>query len=129
MKRLTAILAGPILAAGAAFADPVAGVWRTEPGDDGAYGHVTISPCGDRICGTLTAGFDAGGNPVSAPEIGRRMIWDMESQGGGRYAGGKIWAPDRDKTYRSKMALRGSSLKVSGCVGPICRGQTWTRIK
>lgn len=129
MARWIVIWAGLVLGAGAAWADPVAGVWKTEPGDEGAYGHVTIVPCGAKICGTLTAGFDAAGNPISAPEIGRRMIWDMEARGDGRYAGGKVWAPDRDKTYRSKMALRGSTLKVSGCVGPICRGQIWTRIK
>ncbi|MBM7069254.1 DUF2147 domain-containing protein [Actibacterium sp. 188UL27-1] len=129
MKRLVLIAASAALAAGTAWADPVAGVWKTQPGDDGAYGHVTIKPCGAKICGTLTAGFDAGGNKVSGPDIGRRMIWDMEAKGGGKYSGGKIWAPDRDKTYRSKMALSGATLQVSGCVGPICRGQKWTRIK
>ena len=52
----------------------------------------------------------------------------MAADGGGKYSGGKIWAPDRDKTYRSKMELSGDRLKVSGCVGPICRGQTWARV-
>jgi len=46
-----------------------------------------------------------------------------------KYSSGKIWAPDVDKTYRSKMALNGNTLKVSGCVGPICRSQNWTRVK
>jgi uncharacterized protein (DUF2147 family) len=26
------------------------------------------------------------------------------------------------------MALSGNTLKVSGCVGPICRKQTWSRV-
>jgi len=53
----------------------------------------------------------------------------MKPKGGGSYTGGRIWAPDVDKTYRSKMALSGNRLKVSGCVGPICRSQNRTRIK
>ena len=33
------------LAAGAASADPIEGVWQTQP-DEGAFAHVTVSPCG-----------------------------------------------------------------------------------
>ena len=50
----------------------------------------------------------------------------MKIRGNGRYRGGKIWAPDRDKTYKSKMLLDGDVLSVSGCVLVICRDQTWT---
>ncbi|MEL7184660.1 MAG: DUF2147 domain-containing protein, partial [Pseudomonadota bacterium] len=62
--------------------------------------------------------------------VGRQIIWDMQPQGGGAYGGGRIWAPDQDKTYRSKMSLNGNRLKVEGCVlgGAICRGQTWSRV-
>ena len=59
------------------------------------------------------------------------MLWDMSADGDGYYSGGKIWAPDADKTYSSKMSLSGSTLVVKGCVagGLICRGQDWTRLK
>lgn len=111
------------------LADPIHGVWKTQPGDEGNYAHVTLANCGEMICGTLGKAYDSSGKSVSSDKVGKRMVWDMKSDGNGAYSGGKIWAPDRDKTYRSKMALNGNALKVSGCVGPICRSQTWTRVK
>ncbi|MFK7938285.1 MAG: DUF2147 domain-containing protein [Roseovarius sp.] len=127
MKRFTAAAIAVVLSAGAAMADPVVGTWKTQPGDDGNYALVTIAKCGSQICGTLGKGFDSAGNTIDSPNIGRKMIWDMNADGGGSYSGGKIWAPDRDKTYNSKMTLSGNTLKVSGCVLGICRGQTWKR--
>ena len=60
----------------------------------------------------------------------KAIIWDMVNKGGGKYADGKIWSPDRDKTYDSKLELNGDALKVSGCVLFLCRdGGTWTRVK
>jgi len=54
----------------------------------------------------------------------------MVNKGKGKYSGGKIWSPDRDKTYDSKLELHGDQLKVSGCVLFLCRdGGTWTRVK
>jgi uncharacterized protein (DUF2147 family) len=48
----------------------------------------------------------------------------------GVYDDGKVWSPDRDKTYSSDMTLSGNSLAVRGCVLGICRdGGTWTRVK
>ncbi|MCV6597437.1 MAG: DUF2147 domain-containing protein [Mangrovicoccus sp.] len=126
MKRILALAF--VLAAGVAHADPAAGTWKTQPGDDGAFGHVEITPCGAALCGTLIKGFDASGNPGDSGAVGKKIVWDMKPEGGGKYGGGKIWAPDRDKTYNSKMVLSGNSLKVSGCVLGICRNQTWTRV-
>lgn len=117
-----------ILAGGTALADPVAGLWQTQPGDDGGYGHVRIAPCGAQICGVLEAGFHADGRPADTPHAGKRMIWDMEPQGAGSYRGGRIWAPDRDKTYNARMTLSGEALEVQGCILGLCRGQTWTRV-
>lgn len=127
MKHFAAVCAALALSAGAAMADPVVGTWKTQPGDDGNYALVTIAKCGSQICGTLGKGFDSSGNTIDSPNIGRKMIWDMNADGGGSYSGGKIWAPDRDKTYKSKMSLSGNTLKVSGCVLGICRSQTWKR--
>ena len=54
----------------------------------------------------------------------------MKSKGNGKYGGGKIWAPDRDKTYSSKLVLSGDQLQVKGCILIICRdGGTWQRVK
>jgi uncharacterized protein (DUF2147 family) len=128
LHRLALAAAAGLALALPAAADPVFGTWQTEPGDDGAFGHVEIAACGAKVCGVLAKGFDASGKPASSPNIGRQMIWDMEAQGAGAYGNGRIWAPDRDKVYRSKMALEGNRLKVSGCVGPVCRSQTWRRV-
>ena len=53
------------------------------------------------------------------------------SNGDGTYSSGKVWAPDRDKTYKAKMVLDGNALGVSGCVlgGAVCRESMWSRVK
>ncbi|WP_170784082.1 DUF2147 domain-containing protein [Ruegeria lacuscaerulensis] len=132
MKHTILAAAALTALATVASADPVDGIWKTEPGDDGEYLHVSIAECGSAICGTIDSAFDASGNQVLNYEHdGKQMIWDMIPEGGGAYDNGKIWAPDRDKTYNSKMALSGNSLTVKGCVagGLICRGQTWSRVQ
>ena len=124
MKHLIAAACLVVAGAGTAMADPVHGTWQTETGETGGYLHVTIAACGDSICGTIAKVVNNDNTSIK----GKRMIWDMKSKGNGSYSGGRIWAPDVDKTYRSKMSLSGNALKVSGCVGPICRGQTWKRV-
>jgi len=127
MKKL-ALVAAVCTLATPALADPIHGVWKTIADDNGVVGHVTISNCGSKICGIATGSFK-GGKKYPSENIGKKIIWDMTAQGGGAYAGGKIWAPDRDKTYKSKLQLNGNTLNVKGCIGPICRdGGTWTRV-
>ena len=128
MKILLIAAAALSLGTLAATADPVTGVWQTQPGDAGNFAHVEIAACGSALCGTILRAYGADGAPRDSDTVGKRMIWDMAGDGAGRYSGGRIWAPDRDKTYRSKMELSGDRLKVSGCVGPICRSQTWARV-
>ncbi len=128
MRKLLTIAA--MLVANTAGADPVAGLWKTAPQDDGSYGFINVAPCGDMICGTLVKGVNAAGEvATSGGNIGKRIVWDMVAKGDGRYDGGKIWAPDRDKTYNSEMILEGEALRVRGCVFGICRdGGLWTRV-
>ncbi|MEO1562696.1 MAG: DUF2147 domain-containing protein [Pseudomonadota bacterium] len=122
MKKL--LLASAIaLAPAAAFADDVFGLWASEPNDEGGFIVVDIKACGSAICGTIVDARNGADNSI----VGEPIIWDMEARGGGSYRGGTIWAPDTDKEYRSKMSLSGNNLSVSGCVGPICRSQNWTR--
>lgn len=118
-----------ILVAGTAHADPVEGLWKTKPDDNGNFGHVQIAPCGSAYCGILVKSFDTSGKQVESPNVGKRIVWDMVAKGGGAYGDGKIWSPDRDKTYNSKMTLSGDSLAVKGCVLFICRdGGQWSRV-
>lgn len=130
MKRLI-FAAALILGATAAHAgDPVEGTWKTKPDDNGNYGYVQVKPCGPAFCGTLVKAFDSKGKVLKSPNVGKRIIWDMKSKGGGAYGDGKVWSPDRDKTYNSKMQLSGNSLAVKGCVFGICRdGGKWSRVK
>ena len=131
MKRL--VMAAAVMAgmSGAAWAaDPVEGIWQTVPDDNGNYGHIEIAPCGPAFCGTLVKAFDPSGTAVESPNVGRQIVWDMMAAGDGAYEDGKVWSPDRDKTYNSKMELSGDGLSVKGCVLGICRdGGTWTRVK
>lgn len=115
--------------AGMAAADPVFGTWKTEKDDNGNFGHIRIEACGETICGTLIESFDSAGAAMQSPNIGKKIVWDMVAQGDGAYGGGKIWSPDRDKTYKSKMQLDGNKLAVQGCVLLICRnGGNWQRV-
>lgn len=119
-----------VCVAGAAGADPVYGTWKTKPDDNGNFGHVKIAACGPAICGTLVKAFDGAGKEIESPNVGKQIVWDMVAYPGGVYDDGKIWSPDRDKTYASDMTLKGDSLSVRGCVLGICRdGGTWTRVK
>ncbi len=129
MKLRATLAAFAIVLAGPAFAaDPIIGMFKTQPGGDGNFGHVEIYDCDGAICGVIRKAFDSAGAEIDSDNIGKRMIWDMQPKGEGKYASGKIWAPDRDKVYRSKMELSGTTLSVSGCVLIICRKQTWARV-
>lgn len=127
----TFLCAGALMfAATMAFADPVEGIWQTKKDDNGNFGHVEVKPCGPAFCGELIKSFDSAGQPTESPNIGRQIIWDMVAYGDGRYDDGKVYSPDRDKTYNSDMQLTGDKLAVRGCVLGICRdGGTWSRVK
>lgn len=113
--------------AGAAFADPLEGNWRTTADDNGNSGIVQVAPCGAALCGTLVQSFNSSGAQIQSPNIGRQIIFDTTPNGGGAYRG-QVYSPDRGKTYNSRLQLNGNSLSVSGCVLGICRdGGTWTR--
>jgi uncharacterized protein (DUF2147 family) len=128
MKRLIAGVICAVGLAGMAAADPVFGNWRTAPDDNGNTGLIQVQACGAKICGTLVKAYDGTGAEMASPNVGKRIIWDMEPKGEGAYGNGKVWSPDRDKTYNSKMQLSGDSLAISGCVLMVCRdGGTWTR--
>lgn len=117
-------------AAGIAVADPVEGIWKTKVDDNGKYGHVQIKACGAAFCGKLIKAFDGTGKEVVTENIGKKIVWDMVAYPDGLYDDGKVWSPDRDKTYDADMTLSGNKLAVRGCVFGICRdGGTWSRVK
>ncbi|MCV3272663.1 DUF2147 domain-containing protein [Roseobacter sinensis] len=109
-------------------ADPIEGVWQTEP-DEGAYALVTMAPCGANFCGTIDRTFNADGEYAS-PNIGKTLVMDMAPDGAGKYRG-KVWRPSNDKIYLGKIDLSGDRMRLSGCVagGLICSKQIWSRVK
>lgn len=126
--RLLAYVAALGLFAAAAQADPVEGVWQTQP-DEGSYAHVTMAPCGAKFCGVISRTFNASGE-YKSPNIGRKLVIDMAPQGGGKYKG-QVWQPSKDRIFMGKMDLAGDRLQLAGCVagGLICKKQTWARVK
>lgn len=127
MKRLALTTAALLALAAPALADPLEGMWRTARDDNGNSGLIQVAPCGNALCGTLVRSFDANGNDLPSTHIGRAIISETVARGGGEYRG-KVYSPDRDKTYSSRLQLTGDTLAVSGCVLGICRdGGTWTR--
>jgi uncharacterized protein (DUF2147 family) len=113
LRRFALITAATLLLGSAAFADPIAGNWRTQAG-----ATAQIASCGGSFCITLKTGKHAG-----------KSIGKFNAAGDGNYTG-SITDPDNDKTYSGKGALSGATLKMSGCVlgGLICRSQTWTKL-
>lgn len=128
MKSVTLFVASLFLLTSPSLADPVFGNWKTQPGDTGAYAQVKIAPCNGKICGKITKVFGKTNGKPSP--VGKYIIKNMSANGTGSYSGGTIWAPDRDKTYSSKMSLKGKTLSVSGCIagGLFCRSQKWSRM-
>lgn len=130
MRKLSLAALALSLFALPAVADPVHGLWKTQPDDNGNFGHVRIQTCANgKICGGLVTAFNGSGHQIDSANIGRAIVWDMVAQGDGQYSSGKVYAPDRDSTYNAKMNLRGAALGVSGCVAFICRESSWTRVQ
>ena len=129
MKHLKLAAAFVVAMTGTAFAaDPLEGTWRTAKDDNGNSGLIKVAPCGNKLCGTLIQSFDSAGKKFKSENQGRQIISETVATGGGGYKG-KVFSPDRGKTYKSKLKLSGSKLKVSGCVLGICRdGGTWTKV-
>lgn len=127
-----AALIGLVLTPLAAIADGADGVWKTEVNESGGYLEVTIAPCesdASRTCGNISTAVSSTGPDPAYEHLGKLMVWDMKSRDGTSYSGGKIWDPEVDKTYSSKMKLAGDTLSVSGCIAFICSGQDWTRLR
>lgn len=107
-----------------AFAD-ITGNWKSASNENGEYIIVNIEPCGSSFCGDMV--------DTNAPQrevIGTQIVQDMAPDGGDKYSGGRIYAPDTEKWYNGKLELLpDGQLKVAGCVlgGLICRSQNWAR--
>jgi uncharacterized protein (DUF2147 family) len=135
------VLAGFLIAAQSAFAaDDPAGTWLTQAGD----AKVKVAKCGGGLCGTviwLKQPFDTDtGKPATdsknpnrelamRPIIGLQLFESMRVDGPSRWSG-RIYNADDGQSYDSHISVAGlDTLKVEGCVGSLCGGETWTRAK
>ncbi|WP_159982344.1 MULTISPECIES: DUF2147 domain-containing protein [unclassified Novosphingobium] len=141
---LALVAAAPIAMIGlsvpavAADADSVLGTWRT-PSKNGV---VEIARCGGSICGKLMSSDHIKTNPelkdINNKDTARRdrKLKGLQIVGGfklddGVWTGGSIYNPEDGGTYKATITPAGpDSLKLKGCiVWPLCKTQTWNRIK
>src|SRR5262249_9351774 len=115
------------------------GTWLTQAGD----ARVKVSKCGGGICGAivwLKEPYDtATGQPASdsknpnpalarRPLIGLPLFNGMQATGPNKWSG-QIYNADDGSMYASNISVTGSdTLRVEGCVGVLCGGETWTRV-
>jgi uncharacterized protein (DUF2147 family) len=120
-------------------ANAVTGIWLTEKGD----ARIRVTTCGAGICGKVVslrepidpdtgkpAVDNKNPNPALAqrPIIGLNLFNDMRATGPARWAG-RIYNADDGQFYASKVMLQGPTrLRVEGCVGALCGGETWSKV-
>ena len=131
MKRVILAALASVAMAGTAMADDLMGDWRTAPDDNGNTGIIRVVQCGTSLCGTLIQAFDSSGATMESENVGRQIIWATNPTGDPGEYRGRLYSPDRDREYRSRLQLQGDGLVVSGCVmgGAVCReGGRWQRV-
>lgn len=145
-----------VMSLSAGDADPLIGLWATDPGDEGGQAHVEITRLEDGYSGRLVwlaepvyAPDDEQGmggqakidreNPDPAlrsrPTNGLVILEGFVRSGPDKWVDGTIYDPNDGKTYRCKMRLKGDRLKgdrlkVRGYIGVSLFGRTtvWTRV-
>jgi uncharacterized protein (DUF2147 family) len=126
-----------ISGASAQTGDP-SGIWLTQAGD----AKVRVSKCGAQICGVVVWLRDpinpASGKPMvddknpnpslaKRPMIGLPLFTDMRISGPNKWSG-YIYNADDGSTYVSNISVSGpDTLRVEGCMGAFCGGESWTR--
>jgi len=127
-----------VVGAGTAHADP-AGVWLANDGS-----NVLVGACGGAICGTLVSvappndpatgqPWTDKNNPDEArrgrPLVGIVVLIAMRPDGPGRWAG-RLYNADNGETVSGHLIeIDNQTIKVEGCLGPFCGGESLSRIK
>ena len=58
------------------------------------------------------------------PIEGMVVVWGLTPDDG-EWAGGKVFDPEKNKTYRCKIWMEDGKIKIRGYLGPFYRTQTW----
>jgi uncharacterized protein (DUF2147 family) len=134
------MLLAALLAASPAVPAPdmAIGKWKTQTRN----GIIDIRSCGASICGTLVTSDGLVANPGladsknkdeklrSRPLKGITMLSGF-TRDGDAWSDGSVYNPDDGGTYRGKLTpVDADHLAVRGCiVWPLCKTQTWTRVR
>ena len=131
--------------------DPIEGTWRTV-----SLSEVTITVCPDGFCGVLSnivvpEGLLSGAEAEAAAALGPENFFDERNQDPALRSrpmlglqiltlvpsdkpdiyDGTIYNPEDGGTYKATITpVDADTLRLKGCiVWPLCKTQTWTRIK
>ena len=120
--------------ASAQTAEPT-GLWQTPTNG----GQVRIARCGQALCGTLVTSSHIRSNPNALDEnnsnrsLRTRNLPMLTGFTGGpsEWRGGSVYNPADGRTYRGTITMtNANTLNLRGCVvAPLCRIQTWTRVR
>jgi uncharacterized protein (DUF2147 family) len=142
IKTFMTLLALPMLAAAfvasAQNASP-AGRWKTYDEETGkprlivdvyeAKGGTYAAKVVDTLFQADAVCTECKGDKKGKPIKGMVIMWGQKPGAGGSFSDGQVLKLANGKTYKSKAQLQagGSKFEVSGCLGPICKKQVWTR--
>ncbi|WP_367105444.1 DUF2147 domain-containing protein [uncultured Psychrobacter sp.] len=121
--KTTLAVAGISLASMAFAADPLANTtWQTF--DEGQpKGVVKITESNGVFTGKLISTVSEKGKK----HVGMTVISGLKADGNGKYSGGQITDPEKNKSYRMTANLSGDTLDIKGYLGPFSRSQTWKK--
>ena len=127
-----------LAAAAAVSPDSAVGRWRTQTRN----GIVEVERCGASICGRLLSSDGLRTNPdmrdinnKDANLRGRKLlnlqVLSGFTRGDAEWTGGTIYNGEDGGTYKATVTpIDADHLKVKGCIiWPLCKSQTWTRIR
>jgi uncharacterized protein (DUF2147 family) len=121
-------------------ADP-AGTWLTETGTS----RIRIADCGGALCGTVVwmkepidpethqprlDKFNADTAKRGRPLMGVTIVLGMKPSGPEKWSG-QVYNAEDGKTYEARITITDpNTLKLRGCIFvPLCKNQTWTRVR
>ena len=136
---MSLLIIGALLAAAPGTPETVVGRWRTETHN----AIVEIARCGPSICGKIltsdalraTPSMKDANNANTAlrnrPIQGMQMLSGFKPDKAGVWSNGQVYNAEDGKTYSGKITPVGANqLKLRGCVFfPLCKTQTWTRVR
>jgi uncharacterized protein (DUF2147 family) len=138
MSEAMSITLMALAMAATASPDAVVGRWKTETRN----GIVEITRCGSSLCGKILSSEGLTADPAlkdvnnKDAKLRGRAVRGLQILGGftfknGVWDGGTIYNAEDGKTYDARITpIDANSLKLRGCIFvPLCKNQTWTRVR